>query len=208
MYKFLKGLFILWVVFSFAYPFLGFGEILLHKLIVFSLELGIVSPLAVVASKPVEFYKLPVLLFLVFTITAHIILGGIEKHKYSKKVWKSGEYVWLSLAAVSLLDFTSKLKLISKINTPDTVKNYEEYQNELLKLSEQIKTSVIPQTMTIPSEIGKTIFDVTNSALDNIPQGQFIDVVYYPFLIALALSVKVTMTSAEVFEWYKESKLK
>ncbi|MFJ7111224.1 hypothetical protein ACIQU2_27160 [Pseudomonas sp. NPDC098740] len=171
----------------------------------------------------------PFILLLVSLVIFHW-LGYRTRGAISKTFWKAGDYIWLSMACFALIVGSYELrKAVSESVIAEVKANQIKYfvlgsdYNSLAAFAFIEKSNGLPKSSG--GKLSSDSFDIESKfkeldasiavdsrrleqASSSIGKNNFekIIVYWYPFFLALALSIRVTMASAEVFNWYKKEK--
>jgi hypothetical protein len=165
----------------------------------------------------------PIIVALLLIVIFHII-GFKTKGKFSKYTWKKGDYIWLSLAIFSLLSASGELRI------ENAKREAREIQLERLNLAIQSVTGEYEIYERIKQAKGRNILYGENNDLSQYKyenkdlerkiekaKNRYIEIKndqiawdvesffkgIYPLFLAIAFSIRITMTSAEVLNWYR-----
>ena len=171
------------------------------------------------------YFILPILIFTVLVTLFHII-GFKTKGKYPKSIWKSGDYIWLSMAFFALLSGSAELRkqdastqlLSTKV---ELIKNLEKGKELVNQSTDALRGLILDsnedssrklEELANKSEINnnkikKNDIEISN-AKENLSEWFYEDWLIYlfPFFLSFALAIRLTMASAEVFDWYSKGK--
>lgn len=173
-----------------------------------------------------ELFKLPIFwIFIIYLILAHLV-GFRSRGRFSKSLWKSGDYIWLSLAFFTLINVFSNLRIhdantLSPILKSEIIESYNQridnledaekllisgieglfsdskFDVDLSDVANQAK-SIDKKTMELRSHIDENEIDKMKTELESSVFS------IYPYFLVFALIIRITMASAEVFNWYKK----
>ncbi|AQM20559.1 hypothetical protein [Vibrio anguillarum] len=167
-----------------------------------------------------------VLTFILLLVSAHVF-GYKTSGKWSKSYWKAGDYIWLSLAFFALINALSttrineavqaekvlRQKLVSSYN--DRISNLEEGQAFMEKhftldgvdspafdiglkeLAEDAST-IDARTAELKNDISENESHKAETAFEKNAKS------LYVYFLIIGLAIRITMASAEVFDWYKK----
>ncbi|ENO1794444.1 MULTISPECIES: hypothetical protein [Vibrio] len=169
----------------------------------------------------------PVLLtFITLLVGAHVF-GYKTSGKWPKSYWKAGDYIWLSLAFFALINALSttrineavqaekilRKQLVSSYN--DRISNLEKGQAFMEKhftldgidspafdiglkeLAEDAST-IDARTAKLRSDISENESQKVETAFEKSAKS------IYVYFLVIGLAIRITMASAEVFNWYKK----
>ena len=163
------------------------------------------------------------LLFAVLLLVFHYI--GIKfKGKVSRKIWKSGDYLWLSMAMFALIGggyearkaISADIIESSRVAIVDNLKqrgeNVRLATDELLKIVDYDDLSkfddmslgkLARQAVQLDTDRDKASAKQSDAKQSQNKNWFEIRIVYfYPFVLAIALALRITLASADIFDWY------
>lgn len=162
-------------------------------------------------------------LFAVPLFILHLI-GYKTKGRWSRKIWKSGDYIWLSMAIFALIGGSYEArKAISEdiidASNKAIVSNLEKRANNVSLATEELLTIVkhddlskvddtrLGELADQASQLDKASIEAStreSEAKQNLDKNwlESHTVYFYPFVLALALALRITLASADIFDWY------
>lgn len=167
-------------------------------------------------------------LFFLLLLVFHMV-GIRTKGKISRKIWKSGDYIWLSMAIFALIgggyEFRKAISndVIQSTNVIliDALKEREltvqSATNELINFINQKDLSkydhsrldqITKKSVVLDKSLVKN-FKLQYEAEQSLNKSLFerAMVYLYPFVLAFALALRFTLASADIFDWYAKPSL-
>ncbi|HCG8132958.1 hypothetical protein ACX07_22595 [Vibrio parahaemolyticus] len=167
-----------------------------------------------------------VLIFITLLVVAHIF-GYKTSGKWPKSYWKAGDYIWLSLAFFALINALSTTRINEAVQAEevlrqqlvssytDRIANLEKVQALLEKhfTLDGIDNPVFDTGLKELAEDASTIDTHTAKLRNDISENESQKVEtafeknaksFYVYFLIIALAIRITMASAEVFDWYKK----
>ncbi|UBT76748.1 hypothetical protein LCH33_000043 [Pseudomonas amygdali] len=164
-------------------------------------------------------------LFAVLLLAFHYI-GFKLRGKVSRQIWKSGDYLWLSMAMFALIGggyearkaISADIIESSRIAIVDNLKEREENvrlatdellkivnYNDLSKVDDGPLGELASQAVQLDTDREKTSEKQSDAKQSQNKNWFEIRIVYfYPFVLAIALALRITLASADIFDWYKK----
>ncbi|WP_448145490.1 hypothetical protein [Pseudomonas silesiensis] len=172
-------------------------------------------------------FALAPFIMLLVLLTIFHWYGYCTRGTISKTSWKVGDYIWLAMACFALVGGSYDLRkaisadVIAEVRQSQ-LKNFvlkiENTNVETFALLEEINSS--PKSSD--GKLSKTLLDIASQSKEidariasdsnlikkaesEIDKNHFEKTIvyFYPFILAIALSLRITMTSAEVFNWHQ-----
>ncbi|MFM9381048.1 hypothetical protein [Pseudomonas sp. UV AK001] len=152
------------------------------------------------------------------------IVGIRLKGKISRKIWKSGDYIWLFMAIfaligggyelrkaisddviqstnVALIDTLKERELTAQLATDELI-NFVN-QKDLSKYDHSRLDQIAKKSVVLDKNLTEN-FKLQSEAEQSLSKSLFerAMVYLYPFVLAFALALRFTLASADIFDWY------
>lgn len=150
-----------------------------------------------------DYFIKPLVLFILLVSIFHLIAFR-SKGKFSKAFWKSGDYVWLSMAFFSLVTNGNENDVIAEdVSTSNKSVFYESaaFQNQGTLAINEFEVIDIDHLHTI-QKVSRHKYDDVKLKEQSVPTSNPL-IAMFPYFLSIALAIRLTMASAEVFNWYK-----
>jgi len=158
----------------------------------------------------------PLFLFLFVVVALHFC-GVKTRGKYSKSIWKSGDYIWLSMAFFAIISAAAEIRIVQAGNElpklrSNYVGHYDQRISELEEFTEALKNLVIhdqgnpkweselyrlaDSAKSLDENMSSTSREISAAVENSKPWAwELVLKGLFPYLLALVLSIRLTMAS-------------